>query len=102
MRADERLGTQARVCTIGKIDPAMIGDVVRISGEVQKISFRWLNRPHFHIKDKTALIRVIMFTAPANKVVVGDRVEAVGIVMKYPLTKARLVISAVSVKRTED
>ncbi|TFG90388.1 MAG: hypothetical protein E4H15_07685, partial [Syntrophobacterales bacterium] len=91
VQADEQLGTQARACTIGKIGPAMIGDVVRISGEVQKISFRWLNRPHFHIKDKTAQIRVIMFTAPANKVVVGDRVEAVGIVMKYPLTKARLV-----------
>ncbi len=102
VRADEQLGTQARDCTIGKIDPAMIGDVVRISGEVQKISFMWLNRPHFHIKDETAQIRVIMFTAPANKVVVGDRVEAVGIVMKYPLTKARLVISAVSVKRTKD
>ena len=102
VRADEQLGTQARACTIGKIDPAMIGDVVRISGEVQKISFMWLNRPHFHIKDETAQIRVIMFTAPANKVVVGDRVEAVGIVMKCPLTKARLVISAVSVKRTKD
>lgn len=101
-QADEQLGTTARACTIGKIDPAMIGDIVRISGEVQKISFMWLNRPHFHIKDETAQIRVIMFTAPANKVVVGDRVEAVGIVMKYPLTKARLVISAVSVKRIED
>ena len=102
VKADDQFNTQARACTIGKIGPAIVGDVVRISGEVQKISFRWLNRPHFHIKDETAEIRVIMFTAPANKVVVGDRVEAVGIVMKYPLTKARLVISAVSVKRIED
>jgi len=102
VQADEQFSTKARACKIGKIGPAMIGDVVRISGEVQKISFRWLNRPHFHIKDETAQIRVIMFTAPANKVVVGDRVETVGIVMKYPLTKARLVISAVSVKRIED
>jgi len=101
-QADGQFSSKARCCTIGKITPAQIGDVVRISGEVRKISFRWLNRPHFHIKDTTAQIRVIMFTAPANKVVVGDRVDAVGIVMKYPLTKARLVISAVSVKRIED
>jgi len=101
VQAHERFDSKARACAIEKIDPAMIGEIVRISGEVRKISFKWLNRPHFHIQDKTARIRVIMFTAPANRVVVGDRVEAVGIVMKYPLTKARLVISAVSVKRIE-
>jgi DNA replicative helicase MCM subunit Mcm2 (Cdc46/Mcm family) len=102
VQAHEQFEPKARACTIGKINPAMIGEVVRISGEVRKISFRWLNRPHFHVRDATGQMRVIMFTAPANKVAVGDRVEAVGIVMKYPLTKARLVISAVSVKRIED
>ena len=101
-QAHDQFEPQARARMIGKITPAQIGEVVRISGEVQKISFKWLNRPHFHIKDATAQIRVIMFTAPANKVAVGDRVEAVGVVMKYPLTKTRLVISAVSVKRIGD
>jgi DNA replicative helicase MCM subunit Mcm2 (Cdc46/Mcm family) len=101
VQAHDQFHRKARTSKIGKISPAMIGEVVRVSGEVQKISFRWLNRPHFHIKDETAQIRVIMFTAPANKVVVGDRVESIGVVMKYPMTKARLVISAVSVKRTE-
>lgn len=101
-QAHEQSEINARTCKIGKIAPAMIGDVVRISGEVQKISFRWLNRPHFHIKDATAQIRVIMFTAPANKVFVGDKVEAIGVVMKYPLKKAQLALSAVSVKRIED
>jgi len=67
VQANEQFGSKARACKIGKIDQRMIGDVVRISGEVQKISFRWLNRPHFHIKDETAGIRVIMFTAPSNK-----------------------------------
>jgi hypothetical protein len=98
-QANEQSSLQARPCKIGKITPVMIGDVVRISGEVQKISFKWLNRPHFHIKDATGAIRVIMFTAPANKVVVGDTAEAIGIVMKYPLSKERIAISAVSVKR---
>ncbi|MFA5323392.1 MAG: OB-fold nucleic acid binding domain-containing protein [Smithella sp.] len=101
-QAHEQLDTKAHRCKIGEIVPAMIGDVVRISGEVQKISFQWLNRPHFHIKDATAQIRVIMFTAPANKVVVGNKVEAIGVVMKYPLKKTKLVISAVSVQRIEN
>jgi len=101
-QAHEQFESRARAHMIGKIDPAMIGEVVRISGEVRKISFRWLNRPHFHIKDATGQIRVIMFTAPANRVAAGDRVEAIGVVMKYPLIKTRLVISAVSVKRIED
>ena len=96
-QAQEQSETQARPCKIGKIVPAMLGNVVRISGEVQKISFKWLNRPHFHIKDATGEIRVIMFTAPANKVVAGDKVEAIGVVMKYPLSKERIAISAVSV-----
>lgn len=100
-QAEQRFEPKARNCDIGKISPAMIGEVVRISGEVRKISFKWLNRPHFHIRDATAQIRVIMFTAPANDVSAGDRVESVGVVMKYPLTKTRLVISAVSVKRIE-
>jgi len=101
-QAQEQSYAAARPCKIGKIVPTMVGEVVRISGEVQKISFKWLNRPHFHIKDTTSQIRVIMFTAPANKVVVGDKVEAVGVVMKYPLKKKQLAISAVSVKRIED
>ena len=101
-QAGEQSENQARSCKIGKIVPTMIGNVVRISGEVQKISFKWLNRPHFHIKDTTGIIRVIMFTAPANKVVVGDTVEAIGIVMKYPLSKERIAISAVSIKSVEN
>lgn len=98
-QANEESYKNARPCKPGKITQAMIGNAVRISGAVEKIGFRWLNRPHFHIKDETGEIRVIMFTAPSNQVVVGDKVEAVGIVMKYPLSKERIAISAVSVKR---
>ncbi|MBN2539204.1 MAG: hypothetical protein JXB09_04075 [Deltaproteobacteria bacterium] len=102
MQASEQFDTKARSCKIGKITPAMVGDAIRISGEVQKISFRWLNRPHFHITDETAGIRVVMFTAPSNKIVVGDRVEALGVVMKHLFTRNRLIISAVSVTKLTD
>lgn len=99
IKSNEQFAPKARVCKIGGIDQKMIGEVVRISGNVQKISFRWLNRPHFHIKDDTADIHVIMFTAPSNKIFVGDTVEAIGVVMKHLLTRNRIVISAVSITR---
>lgn len=102
MQADERFRSKARRYTIEKIDLGMIGDVIRVTGEVEKISFKWLNRPHFHIKENTACIRVIMFTAPANDIHTGDKVEAIGIVMKHLLTRNKPVISAVSIKKIED
>jgi len=96
IQASAQFDTKARSCKIGKITPEMVGDVIRISGEVRKISFRWLNRPHFHVTDETADIRVVMFTAPSDTIGVGDRVEALGIVMKHLFTRNRLVISAVT------
>ncbi len=99
-QADERFSPKARRCTIEKINLGMVGDVVKVTGEVEKISFKWLNRPHFHINDGTAGIRVIMFTAPTQNIRVGDTVETVGIVMKHLLTRNRPIISAVSIKTT--
>jgi len=79
----------------------MVGNIVRVTGEVEKISFKWLNRPHFHIRENTAGIRVIMFTAPSENIRVGDTVEALGIVMKHLLTRNKPIISAVSIKTIE-
>lgn len=97
-RADEQFSSKAKRCKIEKIDMGMVGTVVRVTGEVEKITFKWLNRPHFHIRDKTAGIRVIMFTAPSHDIQKGDTVEAMGIVMKHLLTRNKPVISAVSIK----
>lgn len=92
----------ARAVKIGKIDAGMVGTVLKVRGYVEKISFKWLNRPHFHLKDEGAGIRVVMFTAPAAKIRVGDRVEVLGIVVKHLLTKNRPIVSAVSIKKIED
>ena len=51
------------------------------------------------IRAKGDRVPILMLTA---KAAVGDRVEAIGIVMKHLLTRNRLIISAVSVKRIED
>jgi hypothetical protein len=97
-QADEQFGSKAKRCKIEKIDLGMVGNIVRVTGEVEKVSFKWLNRPHFHIRENTAGIRVIMFTAPSHNIRKGDTVEAVGIVMKHLLTRNKPIISAVSIK----
>ncbi|MBN2255001.1 MAG: hypothetical protein JW736_04805 [Deltaproteobacteria bacterium] len=79
----------------------MVGQAVRISGTVRKISFRWLNRPHFLIKDDTGHIRVIMFTSPGEDIGVDDTVDVLGLVMKNVFTRKTAVISAVSIKKTK-
>lgn len=102
MQAAGEYSKKARFSKIAKITLGMTGNIVRVTGDVQKISFKWLNRPHFHVKDETGGIRVIMFTAPAEKIKTGDKVDVLGIVMKNIFARKTPVISAVSVKKVND
>ncbi|MCK9275834.1 MAG: hypothetical protein M0P57_12170 [Syntrophales bacterium] len=95
-------GPRARSVRIDRIDSNMVGTVLKIKGKVEKISFKWLNRPHFHLKDEGAAIRVVMFTAPAQNIRIGDRVEVLGIVVQHLLTKKKPIVSAVSIAKIED
>ena len=99
IQASEEHSTQARLCKIGKINLRMAGNIVKVSGTVRKISFKWLNRPHFQVKDETANIRVIMFTSPTEEIKVDDKVEVLGVVMKNLFARKIPVISAVSIKK---
>jgi len=101
-QAAEKYGGKGRYLKIAKISLGMTGDVVRVSGIVQKVSFKWLNRPHFQVKDDTGGIRVIMFTSPAEEIKVGDKVGVLGIVMKNIFARTTPAISAVSVKKTSN
>lgn len=93
----------ARLCKIGRVTLTMTGQAVNISGKVKKISFKWLNRPHFHIEDSTGRIRVIMFTAPAENIQPGDNVEVLGVVIKNIFKRSDPAISAVRImKRADD
>lgn len=102
-QATKKYEGKGRYLKIAKISLGMTGDVVRVSGTVQKISFKWLNRPHFQVKDDTGgEIRVIMFTSPAEEIKVGDEVGVLGIVMKNIFARTTPAISAVSVKKTSN
>ena len=101
MQASKEYEKRARLHKIAKINNQMIGKALKITGEVRKVSFKWLNRPHFHIRDETDTIRVIMFTAPAEHVKVGDRVDVLGVVMRNLFKKTTPIISAVKIKKIE-
>ena len=100
-QASEEYGVQARWHKIGKINLEMAGTAVRILGTVRKISFKWLNRPHFQVEDETAKIRVIMFTSPPEQIKTEDKVEVLGMVMKNLFDRKNPAISAVSIKKID-
>ena len=92
---------KTRHYTIKQIDLAMTGSAVKISGTVRKVSFKWLNRPHFQVEDATARIRVIMFTSPSENIQTGDAVEVLGLVMKNLFNRKIPIISAVSIHKID-
>jgi len=86
---------------IKQIDLAMTGSAVKISGTVRKVTFKWLNRPHFQVEDTTAQIRVIMFTSPSEDIQAGDEVEVLGLVMKNLFNRRMPIISAISIHKID-
>jgi DNA/RNA endonuclease YhcR with UshA esterase domain len=96
--AEEHYHT-AKPYKIAKINLTTTGQAVSITGEVQKVSFKWLNRPHFQVKDGTGTIRVIMFAAPSENIKPGDVVDILGVVIKNIFDRSNAAISAVSIKK---
>jgi DNA/RNA endonuclease YhcR with UshA esterase domain len=101
-QAAEEHQEKARPYKIVKISLSTTGQAVRITGEVQKVSFKWLNRPHFQVKDGTGTIRVIMFAAPSEDIKLGDTVDILGVVIKNLFDRRNAAISAVSIKKQKD
>ena len=84
---------------IKAINPNMIGTSVRIEGVVERIYFWYLNRPQFLVGDKSGEISVKMFTTPQEKVVEGDVVDVIGMVMKRYILTGDPVINCISIRK---
>jgi len=80
-----------RLCKIKDLERFDTGASVRVRGNVKSTSFKWLNRPHFLLDDGTGLISIIMFTAPFEDIKTGDRVEAVGTLRPFGLSKDKKI-----------
>lgn len=91
---------KARRYKVGEISEATRGRAVRFTGTVTAVRFRWLNRPHFQVKDDTGSIRVILFTSPGENITVGDRVEVLGMVVKNIFDRSSQAVSAIRIKKT--
>lgn len=83
--------TGARLCRLDRVGRDGSGKPVRVRGTVERVSFAWMNRPHITISEGGASVKVIMFTAPPEKIMVGDYVEAVGAVRNFGLTREKKI-----------
>jgi hypothetical protein len=94
--------SQAHIVRIKAINPNMIGTSVRIVGVVERIYFLYLNRPQFLVGDKSGEISVKMFTSPQEKVVKGDVVEVIGMVMKRYIFTGDPVINCIAIRKIKN
>ncbi len=76
-----------------------IGDPVRLHGTVETVSLKWLNRPHFVIKDGSGSIGVFMVWAPREDIGPGDIVEAAGSLRSVGLAKKKSKVIGVKMKK---
>jgi hypothetical protein len=90
---------EAKPVRIKAINANMIGDPVRIQGVVERVYFKFLNRPQYLIADKTGEISVKMFTSPQEDVEVNDLVEVLGMVIKRYIVTGDPVINCVSLRK---
>ena len=81
------------------IRPNDIGKIVRVEGVVEKVLFKSLNRPQYHIADKSGLMSVKMFTTPKEDINKDDVVEVLGQVIKRYVVVGEPVINAVVIRR---
>lgn len=76
-----------------------VGVPVRLRGTVETVSLKWLNRPHFIINDGSGSIGVFMVWAPRENIKPGDNVEAAGTIRVIGLSKKKLKIIGVKMKK---
>lgn len=91
----------ARTVRVNQINPSLLQEPVRLTGIVEETHFEFLNRPSYLVGDRTGEISVKMFTAPAERIRKGDRVEVLGQVIKRYVAMGEPVVNAVSVRKLD-
>ena len=81
------------------IRPSDIGKIVRVEGVVERVLFKSLNRPQYHIADKSGVMSVKMFTTPKEDIKKDDVVEVLGQVIKRYVVVGDPVINAVLIRK---
>jgi hypothetical protein len=89
----------AKTVRIKAINQNMIGQSVRVQGVVERVYFRYLNRPQYLVADKSGEISVKMFTSPQEDVQNGDVVEILGQVIRRYIITGDAVINCVRIRK---
>ncbi len=90
---------EAQTIRANQISDANMGKVVRYEGVVERVHFKFLNRPQFIIADRTGEMAVKMFTSPEEDVGKGDVVEVLGSIMRRYIITGDPVINCVSIRK---
>lgn len=90
--------SEAKVVKIRDINDKMMSKPVRVEALVEEVRFRYLNRPHFIVADRTGTIPVKMFTTPREDVRPGDVVEILGQVIHRYIVTGDPVINGVNIR----
>ena len=61
-----------------------------------------MNRPLLSIRDNTGTIPVIIFTSFPSDVMVGDKIQVVGMIMRKMLLRGNPAISGMSISKIPD
>ena len=90
---------QAKKIRIKLINEGMVGKPVRVEGVVERVHFKFLNRPQYRVADRSGEISVKMFTSTDEDVKVNDVVEVIGQVIRRYIVAGDPVINCVSIRK---
>lgn len=93
---------EAETVRMASIHPNDIGKIVRVEGVVERVLFKSLNRPQYHIADKSGVMSVKMFTTPKEDVYKDDVVVVLGQVIKRYVVVGEPVINAVLIRKKDN
>jgi DNA/RNA endonuclease YhcR with UshA esterase domain len=92
---------EAKKVSAKAVNLGMLQKPVRIEGVVERVYFRYLNRPQYLIADRSGEVSVKMFTSPAEDIRTGDVVEVLGLVMKRYIFTGDAIINCVSIRKID-
>lgn len=92
---------EAQKVSAKAINLGMLQKPVRLEGVVERVYFRYLNRPQYLIADRSGEVSVKMFTSPQEDIRKGDVVEVLGTVMKRYIMTGEAVVNCVSIRKID-
>jgi len=93
---------EAREVKIRDINIGLIGKPIRFEALVEEVRFKFLNRPHFIVADRTGSIPVKMFTTPRQDIRKGDVVEVLGQVIRRYIAAGDPVVNGIDIRKISD